>query len=320
MTSPSCSSWLSRWPVSLFLERRGRLSPGWAGLGVATLLVADLAHAGAGINPQVDVRFYEPLPELAALRLSELDGDRVFSYGLDHSPAFRELLSRGGPGLTLTSFFIHRQLLGPYSNVLDAIEAGEATDITSFLPRERELAALNYDPGRAGELVPWLRNAGVGRVLSLDPLQDSALEPLASVDAGAAGVAIHVYRLAAWPRSLVVCAATLVASREQALAFPYREGFDPRREVALEGPAGVAPADTPVTTCREGQRAAHGSLRGRGALPRGGGRPRLPRRAREPCAWLARQRGRRARAGAARERQAPRDRGARRQPRSGAPV
>jgi hypothetical protein len=49
--------------------------------------VADLARAGAGLNPQVDTRFYTPLPELAALRLAELDGGRVFSYGLDHSPA-----------------------------------------------------------------------------------------------------------------------------------------------------------------------------------------------------------------------------------------
>ena len=237
----------------LWLDRRERPRPGWAAVAVAALLVADLARAGAGVNPQVDSRFYQPLPELAALRLSELGGGRVFSYGLDQSPAFRELLARGTPALTQTSFFIHRQLLGPYGNVLDGIEAAEAKDITSFLPRERELEASLYDPSRAGALVPWLRNAGVTRVLSLDPLQDPALAPLAHVEAGPPGVAIHVYALDAWPRGVVACRAVTVASRDEALAFPYREGFDPRREVALEGTGAGAPAEASLGACSPGR-------------------------------------------------------------------
>jgi hypothetical protein len=218
----------------LFLASRGQLPTGAAAAFVAALAVADLARAGTGLNPQVDPRFYAPLPELAALRLDELDGQRVFSYGLDHSPAFRELLARGGTGITLTSFFIHRQLLGPYANVLDGIEAAEATDITSFVPRERELTSEHYEPGRAGSLLPWLRNAGVARVLSLDPLEDQALVPLAAVAAGPPGLAIHVYGFDSWPRASLACRATAVATREQALAFPYHDGFDPWREVALE--------------------------------------------------------------------------------------
>jgi Bacterial membrane protein YfhO len=237
----------------LWLARRSVLSTGQAATLVAALLVADLARAGAGLNPQVDTRFYTPLPELAALRLAELDGGRVFSYGLDHSPALRELLSRGGPGLTLTSLFIHRQVLGPYANVLDGIEAAEANEITSFVPRERELRAEDYDPGRAGELAPWLRNAGVTRVLSLDPLQEGELVPLGRVDAGAPGVAIHVYGFDAWPRGSLACRATRVARREEALAFPYREGFDPWRDVALESPAGRGPGDALPATCAKGQ-------------------------------------------------------------------
>ena len=237
----------------LWLDGRERLRPGWAAVAVAALLVADLARAGAGVNPQVDSRFYEPLPELAALGLTDLHGGRVFSYGLDHSPAFHELLARGTPALTLTSFFIHRQLLGPYGNVLDGIEAAEAKDITALNPREHELGADQYDPHRAGSLVPWLRNAGVTRVLSLDALQDAALAPLAHVEAGPPGVAIHVYALDGWPRGVVACRAVTVASRDEALAFPYREGFDPRREVALERPAAEAAADAGVAACSEGR-------------------------------------------------------------------
>lgn len=236
-----------------WIHARGLVSAGRAAALVAGLLVADLARVGAGLNPQVHASFYGTVPELAALRLAELDGGRVFSYGLDHSPAFRELLARGGPQLTLTSFFIHRQLLGPSANVIDGIEAAEATDITSFVPRERELGAELYEPGRVGELLPWLRNAGVSRVLSLDPLDHTALVPLASVPAGPAGVAIHVYGFDSWPRASLACRATAVASREQALAFPYHEGFDPWREVALETQSGGGPDDALAATCTKGR-------------------------------------------------------------------
>jgi hypothetical protein len=237
----------------LWIETRGLLRSGRAAALVAALLVADLARAGAGLNPQVDGSFYEPLPEIAALGLSDLAGGRVFSYGLDHSPAFRELLARGGPALTLSSFFVRRQLLGPYANVLDGIEAAEATDLTWFVPRERELGTEHYDPARAGVLVPWLRNAGVARVLSLDPLADEALVPLARVEAGPPGVAIHVYGFDTWPRAALACRATPVASREQALALPYRKGFDPWREVALEQQPGEGPDDALPATCTKGR-------------------------------------------------------------------
>jgi hypothetical protein len=236
-----------------WLERRNRLSTGAAAALVCALVVADLARAGVGLNPQVDTRFYAPLPELAALRLSELGGGRVFSYGLDHSPAFREVLRRGGPGLTLASFFVHRQLLGPYANVLDGIEAAEATEITSFVPRARELAPEDYDPARAGELLPWLRNAGVARVLSLDPLHDERLVPLARVETGLPGAAVQVYGVEPWPRGSLACRAVRVASREEALAFPYRAGFEPGRDVALESQAGQGPDEPPAGSCSAGR-------------------------------------------------------------------
>jgi len=237
----------------LWLASRGRLTAGAAAAFVAALAVADLARAGAGLNPQVDPRFYAPLPELAALHLADLGGQRVFSYGLDHSPALREFLARGGPGLTLESFFVDRQLLGPYANVLDGIEAAEATDLASFAPRERELAAEQYEPSRAGSLVPWLRNAGVARVLSLDPLEDDALVPLAAVPAGPAGLAIHVYGFDSWPRASLACRATVVGTREEALAFPYHDGFDPWRDVALERQASPGPDSAPTATCTRGR-------------------------------------------------------------------
>ena len=232
---------------------RRMLGPGRAVALLTALIVVDLARAGADLNGQVHPSFFEPLPEMAALRLADLDGARVFSYGHYHSPAFRELMGRGGSMLTLTNFYLHRQLLGPYASVLDHVEVPEATDLTSLAPRECELSAEFYDPARVGDLLPWLRNAGVARVLSLDPLSHPALVPLASVPAGPQGVAIHVYGFDPWPRASLACRATAVDTRVRALNAPYRPGFDPWREVALERQGGEGPDDALPATCTKGR-------------------------------------------------------------------
>ncbi len=218
---------------------RGSLGASRAGAWVAVLLVLDLVRAGRGMNPQTAPSFYEPLPEMAALRLADLGGGRVFSYGVETSPAFRRMLARGGPHLSLASFFVNRQVLGPYANVVDRVETPEATDLTSFVPRPRELGPENYEPGAVAKLLPWLRNAAVVRVLSLDPLEHPDLEPLARVDAGA-GVEIHAYALRdPFPRAFVACRAVVVG-RDEAYALPYSPEFDPARQVALEEPAEAA--------------------------------------------------------------------------------
>jgi hypothetical protein len=242
--------------------RRGTLRPGRAAAVVAALAILDLARAGAGIlpfaraprpvNPQERASFFDPLPEIAALRLDRLDGGRVFSYGLDHSLAFREFLRQGGPALTLAGTYLARQVLAPYANVLDGVEAAETSDLTALAPRERELRAEDYDPGRVARLLPWLRNAGVSRVLSADPLTHPELVPLAEVPVGPPGFAIHVYGFDTWPRASLACRATPVKSREEALALPYREGFDPWREVALEE-RGSGPDDALPATCTKGR-------------------------------------------------------------------
>jgi Bacterial membrane protein YfhO len=218
---------------------RGSLPAPRAVAWIAAVLVLDLVRAGRGMNPQTAPSFYEPLPEMARLGLAHLDGGRVFSYGVETSPAFRRLLARGGPHLSLASFFVDRQVLGPYTNVVDRVETPEATDLTSFVPRPRELGPESYDPGAVDALLPWMRNAAVVRVLSLDPLEHRDLEPLARVDAGA-GAEIHAYALRdPWPRAFVACRATVVG-RDEAYALPYSPGFDAARQVALEEPAAAA--------------------------------------------------------------------------------
>jgi hypothetical protein len=214
---------------------KGRLRPAPAALLLVALAVADLVRAGSGLNPQTSASFFDPLPETRTLGLAELGGGRAFSYGVDQSPAFREFLGRGGAGLTLAGTWIDRQVLAPYSNIVDRVETPEATDLTSFVPRPRELGPDDYAPAAAAGLLPWLRQAGVVRVLSLDPLHHPDLELLAGVPLGPTGLALHVYRLAdPWPRAYVACRVARATGMEDALRRPYQAGFEPSHEVALE--------------------------------------------------------------------------------------
>ena len=224
--------------VAALAARRGSLRLGIGVALVAALVVADLARASAGLNRQVGPSFFEPLPELAALPLRDLAGGRVFSYGLDHSPAFRAFLASDARDKTLTGFFLQRQILGPYTSALDGVETAEANDLTAFAPRGRELSAEAYDPARAQWLLPWLRQAAVSRVLSLDPLASPGLVPLGAVAAGPPGLAIRLYGvLGALPRAYVACRVVAEPDGQLALDRPYQAGFDSRRDVALANAA-----------------------------------------------------------------------------------
>jgi len=201
---------------------------------LSALVVFDLARAGAGMNPQVSPSFFAPLPELLAQHL-DATGGRVFSYGLDHSPAFRRLLAAGSPRLSLASFFVNRQVLAPYNNILDGAPATEATDLTSFVPRARELGPADYDPSAVGSLVPWLRNAQVSRVLSLDPLDHPDLQLLGEIPVVPRLAAVRVYALARpVSRAYFACRALRVSGRDESLARPYSADFDLGRDLSLE--------------------------------------------------------------------------------------
>ena len=205
---------------------------------LAALIAGDLARAGAGLNRQVPQSFFELLPETAALPL-RAEG-RVFSYGVNQSPAFRTFLARGGPTLTLAGLFLDRQVLGPYTNMLDRLESPEATDLTAFAPRAPELDAGLYDPARVAELLPWLRNASVSRVLSLDRLQHAELAALGVVPTGVAGLSVHVYGVDAWPRAYVACRVVEEPDAERAMVRVYEPWFDPRRDVVLARAPGAS--------------------------------------------------------------------------------
>jgi hypothetical protein len=149
--------------------------------------------------------------------------------------------------MSLASFYLSRQLLGAYSSILDRVEAAETTDLTSFVPRAPELGPALYDPGQVGSLLPWLRNAAVSRVLSLDPLFHDDLRLLAEVKVVEGGTPIRVYALdRTAPRAYLACNVVGVPGPDEGMGAPYAAGFDPVRDVALEPPA-------PAAACAQGR-------------------------------------------------------------------
>ena len=232
-----------------FLVLKRRLAPARAALVLTVLVVADLARAGMGMNPQVTPGFYTLLPEMQALRLDALSGGRVFSYGLDASPVFRRFLASGTPGLGLWSFFLSRQALAPYANVIDRVELAEGKDLTAFVPRAAELAAEEYDPARVGEILARLRSAAVTRVVSLDRLSHPDLELIAEIPAGPPAVVLRVYALAgSWPRAFVACRVVAATGAEDAGRRALTPEVRPDADVALEAPVPAGCASGSVTT------------------------------------------------------------------------
>jgi hypothetical protein len=221
--------------------RGGRLAPATAATAVTVLLAADLARAAAGMNPQVAPAFFELLPETRALGLDRLEGGRVFSYGLDASPAFRRFAASRPPGFGLWSFFLSRQVLAPYANIVDRVELAEGKDLTSFVARPPEILEGEYHPSRVAEILPRLRAAAVTRVVGLDEIGHPELRPLARIAAGPPGLELKVYALAdAWPRRYVACRVVAAAGEAEAWAAAAAPGFRPRLDVVLERPADAA--------------------------------------------------------------------------------
>ena len=161
----------------------------------------------------------------------------MFSYGVDHSPAFRDFLARGGQELTLAGLYLHRQVLGPYTNMLDGLPAPEATDLTAFAPRPRELEPALYEPAAVGPAPPLAaqrrRDArdqprpAVARPTSYPSARSRRARPDCSIRPlrGRVPLAARVRRVPRDRRS---------PTRSGRWSDPTRRAYDPERDVVLE--------------------------------------------------------------------------------------
>ena len=222
---------------------------------LAALVALDLVRAGAGLNPQAPAEFFDLRGPLRAERLDQLGGGRVFVHAPLASRGFRAWLAARPPGVDLNGFYLSRQILDPYNNVIDQVETAVSPDRTGLVPQPPEVDLAEVPAERLVAVLPLLRRAAVTRVLSYDPLVHRDLALRARAPVARTGLAVHVFELAgAWPRTHVACRVHVAATRAAAAAA-YAEGFDPWHDVALEeGQAPPAGAASPRPTgCSTGR-------------------------------------------------------------------
>jgi hypothetical protein len=171
-----------------------RLAAPRAGAAAALLVAADLLRAGAGLNPQVEPAFFQPAAELAQA-LPALRAGRVYTCPTHESPAYWQARAARPGRHELWTFATQVETLTPETNLPLGVPTAYSEDFTSLLPPA--LVPRRGDSCRAFEaLAPRLRDAGVTRVLSLDPLPAPPLALEATWrPARIAPLAVHVYAL-----------------------------------------------------------------------------------------------------------------------------
>jgi hypothetical protein len=217
--------------------RRSRLRPQLAALVLAIVVAVDLARAGAGLNKQSSPLIFFLLPEIAAQRLDDLAGGRVFAVPVSYSRSFLGWLGERQLDSDLWMSYAMRQQLEPYNNVMNRVETAGSQDRTRFSPLLTSLAWTGYDSRDIAQFLPLLRHAAVSRVLSFDGIDHPDLGLRAILPIAMTGLAIHVYELERpWPRVLVACRVHRASARLDAARMPHAVNWDPYRDVALEGP------------------------------------------------------------------------------------
>jgi membrane protein YfhO len=158
------------------LAARGRLAPHAASLAVVGLIAADLLRAGAGLNPATTAGFFTPSAEVARHHAAWRAAGRVFTCAPGSSEAYA--LGRAvRADHERWTFAVLRDTLAPAFNVSAGVPSALSPDLTMLVPPERLIDPADAGCASIDRLVAPLRLAGVGHVISLDPLVHPDLAP-----------------------------------------------------------------------------------------------------------------------------------------------
>lgn len=244
-------AWLSAAIAALgsaiaFAHLRQRLGRTHAVALLVGLLAFDLIRAGSGINRQAPAQFFALLPDMAAEKLDQRDGGRVFAIPASRSRAFLAWLAARTPDADLWAYYAMRQQLDAYGNVLDRIETAASPDRTRLSPPLTGLGWTGHEPDDLERILPFLRQSGVSHVTSFDPLRHPDLQFLRSASIGRIGLNIYVYAIGERrPRLRIACKARHAASPIEAAFAALPSGADGQRDVVLEdAPSSATPRCT----------------------------------------------------------------------------
>ena len=224
-----------------WLHLSGRIAARAAALAVVGLVAADLARAGAGLNPAASEGFFATSPEVARHHAAWRAAGRIFTC---HPTASRAYAF--GRGVRADheqwTFAVMRDAAMPGFNVAAGLRSALGPDVNMMVAPSRLLDLEAAGCARPDAIIAPLRLAGVAHVISLDPLRHPDLLPLAvEAPPALAPVAIHAYGLRdPLPMVEVARSALAAATPEEARARAAAPDFDPHAGVVVETAAPVA--------------------------------------------------------------------------------
>jgi hypothetical protein len=180
------------------LAATGRLRPALATVGLVALVAADLLRTGAGLNPTVTRDFFSVSPQTARWADAVRGSGRIFTCDVGQSRTYLALRTGRPGGHETWSFALLADSLTPLFNVEARLPSALSPDLTMLVPMSRVSSPEQASCRDLASLVPRLRQAGVGHVLSLDALEAPDLTPSGDIESSrVAPATIHTYALRA---------------------------------------------------------------------------------------------------------------------------
>ncbi len=221
--------------VALFvLVGRLRVEP--ARLALASLVAADLLRTGAGLNPMVTARFYELSPEMRLALEPLRAGGRLFACEPESTGAYFRARRLRPDEHDAWSFALAMETLAPATNVGLGVATAMSRDMTMLVPVNQVLDLDEVGPAGFSRVVDRLRRAGVAHVACLQPIENAALRPLASVaPARIAPLQVHLFELSgALTLRAVAREVRAAADAQSAERIAAEDGFQAAGGVAVE--------------------------------------------------------------------------------------
>jgi hypothetical protein len=185
------------------LAATGRLRAPLAAAGLVALVAADLLRTGAGLNPTVTLDFFAPSAETRRWVEATPAAGRVFTCDVGQSRSYLALRSARAGRHETWSFALLADSLTPLFNMQAERPSALSPDLTMLVPVNRVSSPEEASCRNLASLVPRLRDAGVGHILSLDPLEDPDLTPSGDIEPlRDTPAVIHTYAIRA-PRPMV---------------------------------------------------------------------------------------------------------------------
>jgi len=222
---------------------------GWMGGRFVTLALAllclDPVRVNARLVASVDAAFYDPRP--AVTRLLEpvaRSEDRIYSYGVAHSPPLVWRTSLALQNRDVWLFLLDRQTLLPRCQMLDGFQGAFDIDRTGWAPVGSALSVAEATPLRFRDVAARFRGGNVRWVLSFHALPPDLARLHDQIQLEEVAQPLKLYEvIGARPRAFFAARHVLAASDQPVAGLEAdSDGLEP---VVLNQPPPFVPTASP---------------------------------------------------------------------------